>query len=296
MKHSIFYSTAILLAGLIILGACHKDTGDYIENGEGGASGGGDDDVNYIVEESSQAPDWKMDWNFNQQRPDWQEPNYTDFEFSSVMLIKMQPQLQPYVSADDMMAFFVEDQLRGLTSPAISVDDETTTTSFVLKVFGNEADNEKLMATILYYSSKLHHLFVFDSSLLFNVNEVIGLTEDYIPIFTLGSSKYPIYMFKNFAGTPLASAGIEPSEGDMIGAFVGDECRGIAPLPDSVLFPSTTLEGKDFADIQMTIYGKTEGESVTIKYYDADQGRILIFNDVFKMEKIRPHPYFQRCI
>jgi|GEM_PF-685111 len=296
MKHSIFYSTAILLAGLIILGACHKDTGDYIENGEGGASGGGDNDVNYIVEESNQAPDWKMDWNFNQQRPDWQEPNYTDFEFSSVMLIKMQPQLQPYVSADDMMAFFVEDQLRGLTSPAISVDDETTTTSFVLKVFGNEADNEKLMATILYYSSRLHHIFVFDSSLLFNVNEVIGLTEDYIPIFTLGSSKYPIHMFKNFAGTPLASAGIEPSEGDMIGAFVGDECRGIAPLPDSVLFPSTTLEGKDFADIQMTIYGKTEGESVTIKYYDADQGRILIFNDVFKMEKIRPHPYFQRCI
>jgi hypothetical protein len=292
MKHSIFYSTAILLAGLILLGACHKDTGDYIDNGEGGASGGGDDNVSYIVEESSQAPDWKMDWSFNQQRPDWQEPNYTDFEFSSVMLIKMQPQLQPYVSADDMMAFFVEDQLRGLTSPAISVDDETTTSSFVLKVFGNEADNEKLMATILYYSSKLHHLFVFDSSLLFNVNEVIGLTEDYIPIFTLGSSKYPIYMFKNFVNTPLASAGITPSEGDMIGAFVGDECRGIAPLPDSVLFPSTTLEGKDFADIQMTIYGKTEGESVTIKYYDADQGRILIFNDVFKMEKIRPNPYF----
>ncbi len=292
MKHSIFYSTAILLAGLILLGACHKDTGDYIDNGEGGANGGGDDNVSYIVEESSQAPDWKMDWSFNQQRPDWKEPNYTDFEFSTVMLVKIQSELQPYVSADDMMAFFVEDQLRGLATPAISVDDETTTTSFVLKVFGNEADNEKLMATILYYSSKLHHLFVFDSSLLFNVNEVIGLTEDYIPIFTLGSSKYPIYMFKNFAGTPLASAGITPSEGDMIGAFVGDECRGIAPLPDSVLFPSTTLEGKDFADIQMTIYGKTEGESVTIKYYDADQGRILIFNDVFKMEKIRPNPYF----
>lgn len=286
MKHSIFYSTAILLAGLILLGACHKDTGDYIDNGEGGASSGGDDNVSYIVEESSQAPDWKMDWSFNQQRPDWKEPNYTDFEFSTVMLVKIQAELQPYVSADDMMAFFVENQLRGLATPAISVSDESSTSSFVLKVFGNEADNEKLMATILYYNSQLHQIFLFDSALLFNWEGVIGLTEDYVPFFTLGSPKYPIHMFKNLAETPLASTGITPSEGDLVGAFVGDECRGTAPLSTSPLFPETSLNGKDFSEIFMTIYGKEEGESVNLKYYDADQGRILIFNNVFTIKKI----------
>ena len=276
MKHSIFYSTAILLAGLILMGSCHKDSGDDEENI--------DNHYNYV--NSNDAPDWQIDWSYNQARPDWQEPDYTNYEFSSVMLVKIEKQLQPYVSKDDLMAIFIDDELRGLATPAISVDNENITTSFLLKAFGNEADKEKVYATIKYYNSRLHHIFTFDSSMLYNIEEVIGLTEDYVPFFTLGSSKYPIHMFKNLAETPLASTGITPSEGDLVGAFVGDECRGTAPLSTSPLFPETSLNGKDFSEIFMTIYGKEEGESVTIKYYDADQGRILIFNNVFTIKKI----------
>lgn len=276
MKHSIFYSTAILLAGLILMGSCHKDSGDDEENI--------DNHFNYV--NTDDAPDWQIDWSYNQSRPNWQEPDYTNYEFSSVMLVKIEKQLQPYVSKDDLMAIFIDDELRGLATPAISVDNENITTSFLLKAFGNEADKEKVYATIKYYNSRLHHIFTFDSSMLYNIEEVIGLTEDYVPFFTLGSSKYPIHMFKNLAETPLASTGITPSEGDLVGAFVGDECRGTAPLSTSPLFPETSLNGKDFSEIFMTIYGKEEGESVTIKYYDADQGRILIFNDVFTIKKI----------
>lgn len=276
MKNRIVYSTAILLAGLILMGSCHKDSGDDEENI--------DNHYNYV--NTDDAPDWQIDWSYNQSRPDWQEPDYTSYEFSSVMLVKIEKELQPYVSEDDLMAIFIDDELRGLATPAISVDNENITTSFLLKAFGNEADKEKVYATIKYYNSRLHHIFTFDSSMLYNIEEVIGINEDYVPFFTLGSSKYPIHMFKNLAETPLASTGITPSEGDLVGAFVGDECRGTAPLSTSPLFPETSLNGKDFSEIFMTIYGKEEGESVTIKYYDADQGRILIFNDVFKMEKI----------
>ena len=276
MKNRIVYSTAILLAGLILMGSCHKDSGDDEENI--------DNHYNYV--NTDDAPDWQIDWSYNQARPDWQEPDYTNYEFSSVMLVKIEKQLQPYVSKDDLMAIFIDDELRGLATPAISVDNENITTSFLLKAFGNEADKEKVYATIKYYNSRLHHIFTFDSSMLYNIEEVIGLTEDYVPFFTLGSSKYPIHMFKNLAETPLASTGITPSEGDLVGAFVGDECRGTAPLSTPPLFPETSLNGKDFSEIFMTIYGKEEGESVTIKYYDADQGRILIFNNVFTIKKI----------
>lgn len=276
MKNRIVYSTAILLAGLILMGSCHKDSGDDEENI--------DNHYNYV--NTDDAPDWQIDWSYNQARPDWQEPDYTSYEFSSVMLVKIEKELQPYVSEDDLMAIFIDDELRGLATPAISVDNENITTSFLLKAFGNEADKEKVYATIKYYNSRLHHIFTFYSSMLYNIEEVIGLTEDYVPFFTLGSSKYPIHMFKNLAETPLASTGITPSEGDLVGAFVGDECRGTAPLSTSPLFPETSLNGKDFSEIFMTIYGKEEGESVTIKYYDADQGRILIFNDVFTIKKI----------
>ena len=277
MKNRIVYSTAILLAGLILMGACHKDSGDDEENI--------DNHYNYV--NSNDAPDWQIDWSYNQARPDWQEPDYTSYEFSSVMLVKIEKELQPYVSKDDLMAIFIDDELRGLTSPAISVDNENITTFFLLKAFGNEADKEKVYATIKYYNSRLHHIFTFDSSMLYNIEEVIGINEDYIPLFTLGSSKFPVPTIHQLGTTPLATAGITLSMDDMIGAFVGDECRGIIRIGnEETLYEVPLTKDLMISDITMYILSKEEGESVTLKYYDSVKKRILILDNAFKTKRL----------
>ena len=56
----------------------------------------------------------------------------------------------------------------------------------------------------------------------------------------------------------------------MVAAFVGEECRGTVSLSTS----GTT---------QLVIFGRTAGESVTLKYYDAATGKLYTIPDVVKM-------------
>jgi hypothetical protein len=66
------------------------------------------------------------------------------------------------------------------------------------------------------------------------------------------------------AASVLYEADIIPAEGDMVAAFVGDECRGVSECPfDGVL----------------TVFLTDEDETVVLKYYDAKGKRILTFGD-----------------
>ena len=70
--------------------------------------------------------------------------------------------------------------------------------------------------------------------------------------------------------TLLTAAGVTPATGDMVGAFIGDECRGKVTLSASGI---TILD----------IYGRSAGESVTLKYYDATTERLFTIANVMKM-------------
>lgn len=209
------------------------------------------------------APDWQIDWSYNQKRPDWQAPTTSDYENFTVMLVKIEEALQPYVSKNDQMAIFVGNELRGLASPAYVVGgDNTNATSFLLKAFGNEANGEKIDVTLKYYNAQLHQIFSLSKTITYNVEDGFGLDEDLIPPFTLGSPKFPV--MKNIDLTDiLTSDGITPAEGDMVGAFVGDECRGVAQ-------PSTSNPQLS----TLTVYQREENETVTLKYYDATNKKV----------------------
>ena len=209
------------------------------------------------------APDWQIDWSYNQKRPDWQAPTTSDYENFTVMLVKIEEALQPYVSKNDQMAIFVGNELRGLASPAYVVGgDNTNATSFLLKAFGNEANGEKIDVTLKYYNAQLHQIFSLSKTITYNVEDGFGLDEDLIPPFTLGSPKFPVV--KNIDLTDiLKSDGITPAEGDMVGAFVGDECRGVAQ-------PSTSNPQLS----TLTVYQREENETVTLKYYDATNKKV----------------------
>ena len=249
MNKNIIYSVAILLASLTF-GACSSDD----DNTSAG----------YTVETVSQAPAWQVDYSGSESRPDWQEPNTGDYENWSIMLVQLEDALKPYVSGDDLMALFIGGQLRGLTSPATSqgAGSESDKGSFVLKAYGNEADQNVVSLTLSYYCSQLKQTFSRTVQMRYDMGKVYGLDEDLIPQFTLGAAKYPVVKQVNPASlTAFANAAITPAEGDIVAAFVGSECRGVSTLNS------------------LTVFGRSAGEHVTLKYYQAATGKVYTFPD-----------------
>ncbi|MBR0036615.1 MAG: hypothetical protein IJP70_03120, partial [Bacteroidales bacterium] len=134
--------------------------------------------------------------------------------------------------------------------------------SFVLKAYGNEADQNVVSLTLSYYCSQLKQTFSRTVQMRYDMGKVYGLDEDLIPQFTLGAAKYPVVKQVNPASlTAFANAAITPAEGDIVAAFVGSECRGVSTLNS------------------LTVFGRSAGEHVTLKYYQAATGKVYTFPD-----------------
>lgn len=243
----------VLLTSLV-LGACSSDDDN---NG-----GGGGNEPAYTETEVSEAPVWQIDWSNNQERPNWTEPDVSLYENWTTLMVQIEETLQPFASKDDLLALFINNELRGLASPAVVVDSEQSgNIMFLMKVWGNEAGKETVNMSLKYYSQKLKHIFTLSDNIVLNSDETTGIDEDFIPEFTYGSSKYPIVKTVNVEPI-LTKVGIIPTSGDMAGAFVGDECRGKTVISNS-------------GNTSLVIYGREAGESVTLKYYDAER-KVLI--------------------
>ena len=265
MNKNFLYSTAILLASLT-LGACGSDDNDTPSDNNTPV------ETNYTVETVSQAPTWQVDWSGNEARPDWQAPNPSDFENWTVMLVELENALKPYATKDDLMAFFVGDELRGLTQPAINVSkNETDACLYVMKVYGNEASQEQLKVTIKYYCSQLKQTFSRSDDIQYNVEEVYGIDESLIPQFTLGSSKYPVVTPLVIAAADLPAIDVPFAASDMLATFVGNECRGTHTFDQDHLSMPVT----------MPVFGRQEREVYTLKYYNAASQRVYTFSKPF---------------
>lgn len=217
----------------------------------------------YNVVTADEAPQWKVDWSGNQARPDWQEPDASAYASFAVMIVTIEETLQPYVSQDDLLAIFVGNELRGLASPLVKGDGSVDATRFLLKGYSNENAGDQVVVTMKYYNAQLKQLFSLSESMTLDEDSNLGIYEDFIPALTLGSEKYPVGTTLD-ANDILTSAGITPANGDIVAAFVGDECRGVGEWP---------------LDDDLTVFLREEGETVTLKYYDSTGKRILTFSD-----------------
>lgn len=247
----------VLLASLI-LGACSSNDDDDSKN------------AGYTETALSEVPVWQIDWRNDQARPDWSEPDGFLYENWTILKVQIEEALLPFVSEDDMMALFVNGELRGLASPAvIAGSGESSNTKYLIKVWGNETGSETVNMTLQYYCETLKHIFTLSDDISLDSDVTTGIDEAFIPEFTLGSAKYPVQQTVGVEGI-LTKAGITPAEAGMVGAFVGEECRGTVALSES---GSTSL----------IIYGRIAGESVMLKYYDAAKGVLYTIADAVKI-------------
>lgn len=246
----------VLLASLV-LGAC---------------SSSDDDSTSAIYTESSlsEAPVWQVDWSNNQERPDWTAPDASDYENWTILKVQIEETLRPFVSDGDLMALFVNGEIRGLAKPAVTISgNQTNVGKFLMKAYGNETGEEMVNMSLQYYNQTLKHIFTLSDDISLDSDVTTGFDEDFIPEFTLGSAKYPVVKTVGVEGL-LLKAGITPTNGNLVGAFVGDECRGTVTLSVA----GSTL---------LVIYGRSEGESVTLKYYDAVKGILFTIADAMKI-------------
>ena len=263
MNKNILYSTAMLLASLT-LGACSSDSDDNNDKPAG-----------YSVETVSQAPTWQVDYSGSESRPNWQEPNPAVYENWSIMPVQLEDELKPYASGQDLMALFIGGELRGLTSPAVSqgnTDGDDDKGTFVLKAYGNEADMDVVNLTLIYYCSQLRQTFSRSVQMPYEMGKVYGLEEDLVPQFTLGVAKYPVVTTTSLETiAQVLGDDIQPAAGDMVAAFVGDECRGTVTLDERLLG----------AEAVITLFARHKGEAFTMKYYNAATSRVYtLFSEV----------------
>ena len=250
----------VLLASLV-LGACSSGGDDiYIISPQTAA---------YTETAVSEAPAWQIDWSNNQERPNWTEPDGSLYANWTILKVQIEDALKAYASDGDLMALFVNGEIRALAKPAVSVGGGTATGKFLMKAYGNETGSETVNMSLQYYSQTLKHLFMLTDNITLDSDVTTGIDEAFIPEFTLGSAKYPV--MKVVGVEPLLNkVGLTPVIGNTVAAFVGEECRGTVSLSTS-------------GNTQLLIFGRNNGESVTLKCYDAVAGKLYTIPDAVKL-------------
>ena len=260
MKKNFYYSLVVLLSGFL-LGACNSSNDDENDNNTNAA---------YTETTLDEAPTWQMDWSNDQERPNWTAPDASAYENWTILKVQIEEALLPYVSSGDLMALFVNGELRSLAQPAIALTGGgQTTRKFLMKAYGNETGSETVTMSLQYYNETLRHIFTLTDDISLDSDETTGIDEAFIPEFTAGSAKYPVQKAVSVESL-LSRAGIVSAFGGKVAAFVGDECRGTATLAAT---GGTTL----------VVYGRSAGEVVTLKYYDAVTGKLYTLPNAVSM-------------
>jgi hypothetical protein len=264
---------AIMLAALTTLWCCSSSDDDNDNNEKDKKF-----KLSYVQTPVDTAPEWNIDWSYEDPVPHWEAPNATNYESWVVFMVKLEPFLAEQVNEQDMMAVFIDSELRALSLPSRNqggqIKDEDGNVYYILKVFGNETSGKTVTFTIKYYSNHLHQLFSLDVEEKFVAEKVYGVVEDFEPPFLSGSSKYPISSDIELSAVYDASSDIIPSVNDFVGVFVGDECRGVYSLSDGLLTSPVTF----------TVYGRKEGENAQIRYYSSKQKAVLTFSNPIRLK------------
>ena len=233
-----------------------------------GACSSSDDDGNNGQQKilqvvSSGRPDWHVDLTYNETAPNWQAPDPSLYENWFIMMFHIQDELKASVSDDDMVAVFIGDELRALSHPARSMDGSQTAESdsiyYILKVYGNESAEQDIQVTLKLWSAKLHQTFTIKGNGKFISEAVTGSSSSSMPNISLGSSKYPVTSLVNVNFKP-ADYGLEPSDGVLLAAFIGNECRGTIP---------PTFRALSSSQSPLVVFGEKEGETARVLYYNA---------------------------
>ena len=237
----------LLTAVLTLLWGCSSDDDGTSSNGSTFVGSG--------------KPAWSVDLSGSDDTPSWIAPEPTKFESSMFIMVKLQEELIPYSTDEDRLTVFIGDECRAV--PAEPNKDDEGNVFFVLKIRGNSTDRA-VNLTLCYYCAQLRQIFVLEGQETFVSELTYGVDEDFVPPLLEGCKKYPANQLVKVnlpANLPFAQA-----DGDMIGAFVGNECRGVG-----------------YAGQPFTVFCTTHEESFQLRYYSETRAGVYSFHQNFKV-------------
>jgi hypothetical protein len=266
-----FFILTLAIASIALMSSCSSS-----DDEDNGGTSGSQTELQVV---SSGQPEWHVDLMYNETAPDWKAPDPSQYENWFIMMFRIQNELKSSVSDDDMVAVFIGDELRALSHPARTMDEGQSAGNdsiyYILKVYGNERAEEEVTVTLKLWSAKLHQTFTIRGNCKFIHEAVTGVNSDFLPSLTLGSSKYPVTSLVTVNFSP-ALYGLEASDGDLLAAFIGDECRGTVPPTVSIL---------SSGQIPLVVFSTKEGETARVLYYNAKSDKVYDTGITFLTKK-----------
>lgn len=263
-----FLTIMLLIPTLALVWGCKDDDDD--ENTSNLQKGG-------LKEIAIGSPDWDIDLFSNEQTPDWVAPDPALYESWMIMMVRLQEEMKPYVTDEDMVAIFIDGELRAVNHPAKPADGqgmgEDESTYFILKILGNERTGQEIELTLKYWSSKLHQTFSISGTEIFVPEKVQGVDSELLIPIIKGSSKYPVATTVNLYFSP-EEHGFISSPSDIVGAFINGQCRGIK-------FFNNYNEQK----VVFSVLSKQEGEEVLLYYYNLKLNKVFDLGKTFETVK-----------
>ena len=244
MKSNLLYIQLLALLVSVVMTSCSSDSDDErIEN-------------HATFVKVDKAPDWQNEWLdamvYTDSKPDWELVDLSDFDSHSVLVVKLDKELIPRSTDDDIMAVFVDGECRAM-SPRNVVSDEI---SFVLNVRGSSSGFGSEFS-LCYYSGGLHQIFKVTEQGGILINEyILGTDKDFTLPLIYGGNKFSDITIC-IVQLP-DNAPFKQTDDDLIAAFVGGECRGVCKMKDNLL----------------RIFTHSPNEQVTLRYYSAESGGV----------------------
>lgn len=183
----------ILLAALTFMWGCGSDD-DNFETPEPEPEPG----KGLTWTKTEGTPDWNIDWSGDDAPPNWTDPNPGKYETWMILMVRLEPELAKYSTEDDMMAVFINGELRALSHPSVAKGDEKGEVAFILKVYGNEASDQRYTMSLSYYNYKLHQTFTLTGEQMFVAEFVYGVNETYMPPLLSSCKRYSNQMYLTF--------------------------------------------------------------------------------------------------
>lgn len=188
-------------------------------------------------------PSWGVQVTGDATSPNWTAPDAQDYPSSMTAVLRLSSFLENYASDNDKLAAFIGDEVRGVAS---RINVEGVDLYFVqVKAKDDETGNVQFR----YYNDKRKTISV-STSVPYLINKVFGTaTNPEIISFTDNNGFESVMEVK----MTVKSDDFTPSSADLIGAFIGDECRGITHYGSSI-----------------AVCGNKGDEEVSFLYYSAE--------------------------
>lgn len=230
----------------------------------GCSSDDGDDNTNPNITFTQAAkPEWTIDWSWNDPLPTWQDPDPEKYEARMYITLRLADEYKHYSTDDDLMAIFCGDECRGVSGPSVT---DRGIVYFPIMVHGTPGSDKVELLDVKYYCSGMKQIFTRELLDVFHADRITGGSEDVLFEFGLAGTKY-VPLTGKFQMT--GNVPFTVSEDDVIGVFVGNECRGTGKV------------GSEF----LVWKRPSDDESFTVRYYSAEKAGIYTSLQTFQKNK-----------